>query len=282
MQSCIYKGVVGGFLLGSALLGACPQAHAAVVSGASSGYGLDVDVTALLLVNLNVGPAPAGIGGMAPAAYNLSQSVLLPTVTSSVPLVASGTVGADIVHAIAMSDVDGLPGSRSASATGGVVNAGVNFVTLPAVGNGDNILGINGTLSSSSLVQGDYGAFSVTANTVIESLSLQIGPTVVDLSAFVGVSVPPNTTVDLNALGIVGATLVLNEQTLTGDGLASRGVSVNAFHLSLNVLGALGVTGEVILGHSDASLVAVPEPASGVAILFAATVATLGRRRRGS
>lgn len=63
---------------------------------------------------------------------------------------------------------------------------------------------------------------------------------------------PPNTGVDLSALGIVGATLMLNEQTTGGDGVNSTSKSSNAVHLGLNVAGL--ITADVVVGHSDASL----------------------------
>lgn len=63
---------------------------------------------------------------------------------------------------------------------------------------------------------------------------------------------PPNTAIDLAALGIVGATLVLNERTVGGDGAHSLSVSTNSLRLTLNVAGL--VTANIIIGHSEASL----------------------------
>jgi len=75
--------------------------------------------------------------------------------------------------------------------------------------------------------------------------------------SLLGINVPvplnpaPNTTVDI-PLGIVGATLVLNEQTIGGDGVHSLSMSSNGVHLTLNVANL--VTAEVIIAHSEASL----------------------------
>lgn len=63
---------------------------------------------------------------------------------------------------------------------------------------------------------------------------------------------PPNTSVDLSALGIAGVTLVLNEQTRDGDGVHSLSLGTNAIHIGLNVAGL--VTGDVIIAHSDVSM----------------------------
>lgn len=63
---------------------------------------------------------------------------------------------------------------------------------------------------------------------------------------------PPNTGIDLNALGIAGATLILNEQVIEGDGITSRSKTTNALRLNLNILGT--ITGEVIIAHSFAEI----------------------------
>ncbi len=63
---------------------------------------------------------------------------------------------------------------------------------------------------------------------------------------------PPNTGIDLQPLGIVGATLMLNEQTSGGDGVNTLTMSSNAVHLNLDVAGL--VTADVTLGHADTSV----------------------------
>ncbi len=63
---------------------------------------------------------------------------------------------------------------------------------------------------------------------------------------------PPNTTISLAPLGIVGATLVLNEQVVGGDGVTTSSVSSNAVHLTLNVAGL--ITADVTIAHSDSKL----------------------------
>lgn len=86
------------------------------------------------------------------------------------------------------------------------------------------------------------------------------GANLVDVQLSVlGIDVPalpldpgPNTAIDLDVLGIAGATLVLNEQTRSGDGFSSLAVGSNALHLTLNVAGL--VTADVIVAHSAVSL----------------------------
>lgn len=77
--------------------------------------------------------------------------------------------------------------------------------------------------------------------------------------SILGIQVPalptnpaPNTTIDLAPLGIVGATLVLNEQAIAGDGINWSSMSSNAVHLTLDVAGL--ITADVTVGHSDSML----------------------------
>jgi hypothetical protein len=63
---------------------------------------------------------------------------------------------------------------------------------------------------------------------------------------------PPNTSIDLAAQGILGATLILNEQSITGDGTDWSRMTSNAIHLTLDVAGL--VTADVTVGHTDAKL----------------------------
>jgi len=60
---------------------------------------------------------------------------------------------------------------------------------------------------------------------------------------------PPNTTLVLP--GNTGV-LVLNERTVSGDGVTGRGVSTNAVHLTLDALGL--IVGDVVIAHSDAAI----------------------------
>lgn len=63
---------------------------------------------------------------------------------------------------------------------------------------------------------------------------------------------PPNTSIDLAAQGIAGATLILNEQSITSDGVNWSRMTSNAIHLTLDVAGL--ITADVTVGHTDAKL----------------------------
>jgi hypothetical protein len=259
-----------------------PVAHAINTSASSSGYGMFVDLNALNVVNLDVGPLPVDVSGVAPAPYADSDTVLNVNVNSSVPVVASATATAGSVSATASSNVNGGVGSRTTSASGGVVGAGVNAVTLPVLGPGLTLLGINGTLSSTAQVAGDFGSLVATGTTTIQSLGLTISGIPVNLSAYVNAPIAPNTSVNLAALGIANASLILNEQIVAGD---QSSLTVNAFHLNVNV--ANSIVAQVILGHSQAQMTAaaIPEPATvGMATvgMVGAVAAARRRTRRGA
>lgn len=231
--------------------------YATIISSSSSGYGLDAHISALGL-NLNAGPLPVGASGTAPAPYNQSQTTLNVNTTGNIPVVVSGNISANSVTGTAFSNVDGLTGSRTTSATGGVVGANIGTNTLPVIPPGVTLLGLNGTLSSSAQISGDFGSLVATGTTTIQSLGLTINGINVNLSPYVGVSVPANTSINLAALGIANSTLILNEQIVAGDGSS---ISVNALRLSVNLVNL--ITTNVVLGHSQAQMTgtAVPEPA---------------------
>lgn len=105
-------------------------ARGLTISATSEGYGLSVDVDAIAL-SVDVGPLPVGISGTAPGPYSDSASVLNVNVDGSVAFVVSSSIEAGAVNASASSNVDGLPGNRDTSASGGIVGANFDVLTLP-------------------------------------------------------------------------------------------------------------------------------------------------------
>lgn len=252
------------------------SASATIVSASSSGYGLDVDVRALGL-HLDVGPLPTGVSGTAPSPYNVPGSVTNLNVTSNIPVVVGGAVTASAVNASAFSNVNNLPGSRTTSASGGVVGAGVSLTTLPVIPPGVNLLGLNATLSSTAQISGDFGSLLATGTTTITNLGLTINGIPLNLSAYVNVPIAPNTSVNLAALGVANATLILNEQIIAPD---NSSITVNALRLNLNLVNL--ITGSVTMGHSQAQVLAAVPEAGSMSLCGAAFCggAALWQRRR--
>lgn len=252
------------------LAAAALPARAADISASSAGYGLDVNLTVLDAVNLQAGPLPAGVAGTAPGPYSLSGSTADVNVAAGTLMLGAGAT-ADLVNGTAFSGVDGSPGSKTTGASGGVTNAAVGAGSIAG-----DLLTLDATLSSHAQITGDFGSLDATGGSVIESLGLAIDGVPIDLGAYVGVNVAPNTTI---STGLLGVTLVLNQQIIAPD---DSSIQVNALNLSLNLPGVL--TGDIILGHSDAEMTAaaapLPNSAASASLLVAMMIAAQWIRRR--
>jgi hypothetical protein len=90
---------------------------------------------------------------------------------------------------------------------------------------------------------------------------------------------PPNTVL----FGAAGVRIVLNEQTLSGDGSSRLALAVNARRIEFTnaVLGLGLLNGAIGISHSEAALTAAPEPAAPLLTLLAAAVMRFVMVRRG-
>jgi hypothetical protein len=253
-----------------------PTASAAIVNAYSEGYGLSVDLD-VLGSNLLTVTTPAGISGAAPAPYSLNDALLDLDVGATIPLLVTAHASAGIITGSASSNVDGSAGNKTTSASGGIVDLSVNADLLSIFGSSllelDNL-----TLSSSAEVTGDYGSMTASGSANITSLNLSILGQDIQVDANAG----PNSIIDLSALGLIGATLILNEQIADcSDSFCS--MTVNALRLSLNGLSNL-FDADIIIGHSYAemsaeNISAVPVPAA-VWLFSSAMAGLIGFSRR--
>jgi len=172
-----------------------------------------------------------------------------------------------------------------------------SLITSQAVVSGDCVTPFT-TLGSGSRIVDASGAADGFATFTVLGTNFNVA---VDAQG----QVAPNTTLTINAASstafgdLLGTDLtgsikiVLNEQIVTGDGITSRGIEVNALHVTFNSVGAeffnaLGLnfddtnlaTGEIIVANSEAFLAcnAIPEPST--AGLALAGMGVLGLRRR--
>ena len=244
------------------------SAYADVTGGDSKGYGIFVALELIGIPVLTI-PETAVAQGTAPGPYSDFDQVL--SVGVGVPLVASVATG--VLEANATSDINGGAGNRFAFSDSLVDDLDV-IVGPSAVG--PNLLEVTAdTIGSSSIITGDYASMTPLGSMILENLTISVSGT----SLNIPISPAPNTIL-FDALGI---RIVLNEQfSITN--LANASQVTNAIHIELDeaVTGGGLLSGDIIIAHSDAAMVAVvPEPATFVCLGAGLGLLALLRRRPG-
>ena len=258
-----------------------PAAQAAAPVGNAAAWDLSVDIDLIGLAQLDVEPQTSAhlIGVVAPAndAQQLPSvqfaSTPLDLITLSTGLLESTAEyvggGSGMSAIAARSSVNDLDLSAGLVASpGGILTITAENITAQTALAGtcpnatSNVPGLQGLLDDFVFYNGfdagnifggggggggGIGGLPPTGGTLVNPAI-----SIVDVDVPLPLNAPPNTAIDLGALGIVGATLILNEQTSTGDGVHSLSVGNNALHLTLNVANL--VTAEVIIAHSEVSL----------------------------
>ena len=232
------------------------SASATVISGSSSAYGVFVDVTGPLNVSV---PTVAPSSGTAPPVYNDTANVA----SLSVPTILS----TGIINTSASSDVDGLAGTRQATATAETNNlsVGINIILTPVIAL------TTSKVTSTATVTGE--PLAAVGGTTIVGGSLQI-----DSLPAIPIPLNPaaNTILVNNVLGI---TVTLNEQIFSG----SLGLTVNAIHIQFVNALALGLNGDIIVSQAQAALTSdgvIPEPSTALLVGAGLVGFSIHRRRR--
>ena len=242
----------------------------------SSAYGVSANeqVSAAGVVNANVSVGPISqASGAAPPPYNNSSTV------ASVSKNAALTTGLTGVTQGRQTGI--LTSSASGTATGAQATATVNNLQLTESQAGllTSLLGLGATTIQSHSQASSVGGLSASGSTTIEGLTLYgllTSGLTIDGSLYVNPA--PNTVL----LSIAGLSIILNEQTMLGDGINSLGISTNAIDVAFSnfALGTNVLNGNIIVGHSEA-MAAVPEPASWAMMLLGfAGIGFVARRRR--
>ncbi len=267
---------VGALGLGLALT---VGAQASVISGSAQGYGVSSELNAFGgNLGISVPPTPNGASVSAAPPGSASDSVLGLSVSDShstglPPTNYALQLSTGLLSAEAASDVDGGPGSRASSASALVNNLDFGVGTLNLI----NVLSSSvvdlsaDTLSSNASVTGDAGSFVASGSVSLENAYLTVaglsllGVGVNDTNGALVANPSPNLVI-LDALGI---TVTLNRQIV--DCLFdSCSISVDALVIEFSdfVFGGSLLNGDLVVGHSEASLKASPVPLPAAVWLF--------------
>jgi hypothetical protein len=249
-------------------LGLARSADADVTLGSSVGDGLAVSLTFTPAITLfspstyTAGPVVSATGS-APAPYaNYPPTVF----TYSVPLLTVSAVTVD-----AWSNVNGGPGVRTAHGDSNLTN----LTLAPPIPIFSSLFTLTLTgFTSSADVTGDYGSLVPTGSTTLSGLSLGFGlPFFHFPSLIFGRGSPaPNTQLVPAALSGLGLSVLLNDQTVTGNGISFERMQVDAVHINFTNLN-LGIgtlNGDIYLGRTEAMLSAVPSPEPSSSVPFVA------------
>jgi hypothetical protein len=238
------------------LIGIGSSASALVNTGDADAAGAALSLDFVLLPDINTGLVPA-VSVSSPPPGTQSQTLVD---LSPLQLISGG-----VASVSATTDVNNLPGSRTADADAAIDDFAMVLSVTPLV----TLLGISGDLSSSATVSGDFGALAATGSSSFTAVQITVNN--------VTFSLDPNYAANTQVYNSGGILIIANEQIVGGDGISLRTLTTNALRVSLTVAGV--VTGSVILGQSQAALTAVPEPGTA-ALLGLGLVALASIRQR--
>lgn len=282
------------FLVVGILVALPSVAQSAVVGGASSSEFARIDLTLSLLAGGVVTDADASTfnnSASAPAPYSVTPSVASQSLSANVIATSPDTVSisSGAITSELNSDVDMLPGSRVASSQQVISNLNFALGEVPVAGLNDVISITADTITVFSSVSGNFNALSSTGAMNVENLAISVGGSAIDLSGIVDANgdIAVNTLVPLVG-SLAGVSLVLNEQSTTGNGIEELGLQTSAISLQIDAVAisdgvaTVGdLSGITYVGRTNASLnaSAVPEPSS-LAILGIASLGGVIWKRR--
>lgn len=237
------------FLFAAVFFAASFAANAEDASGEAHGGQVGLNLTVLGLGGgsdlVNTGPLPNNASGSGSDSFGPITGQVVGVNVGVGPLLGNEvTVNTGVLTGEVSYDNAG----HVVASTGAVVDAAVAVDVVSLLG-----LGITAdAIESTSEINGVCGSLTPTGSTTLTNAVLTVGTNDVILDA----SPAPNTIIDVNALGLAGVTLVLNEQIQGGDGITSSSMVTNALHLTLNisVAGLVTLTGDIVLGHSEAAI----------------------------
>ena len=216
----------------------------AQTEGNSSAYGVfaELDLVPLLGggVNIDLGPiAPSS--GSAPPDYSDSDTVLSASLSSGL---TGSILSTGVLSTAADSDIANDTTSSDATVNGLSVSI-VGLLPLLTIG--------ADTVSSTAEVSGSCSDETLTATGTTTLENAGAGGTL-----GIGLTISSNPPPNFELLNLLGIRVVLNEQIVTGDGVNSRGITVNAIRIDLTntILSLIGaLSGDIIIAQSQAEVV---------------------------
>lgn len=216
----------------------------AQTEGNSSAYGVfaELDLVPLLGggVNIDLGPiAPSS--GSAPPDYSDSDTVLSASLSS-------GSTGSILSTGVLSTAADSDIANDTTSSNATVDDLSVSIVgLLPLLTIGAD------TVSTTAEVTGSCSDETLTATGTTTLENAGAGGTL-----GIGLTISSNPPPNFELLNLLGIRVVLNEQIVTGDGVNSRGITVNAIRIDLTntILSLIGaLSGDIIIAQSQAEVV---------------------------
>lgn len=239
------RNILVTLVLGVVLLLSFSNLANAQTNGNSSSYGAFVDLNFLPLlgggVDIDLGPLSTASGSAVdPNTYTDSDTVASASV-STAPLGNILSTGVLTVNADGDLSNDMTSSDATVDDLGAFVVSTLTLLSITA-----------DTVQSTADVSGECGVSGLTATGTTTIENAAVGGTL-GVGLNIDASPAPNTVL----LDLLGIRVILNEQIVSGDGVNSSGITVNAIHIDLSdtILSLLGtLSGDIIIAQSQAQV----------------------------
>lgn len=259
------------------------QSASAATTISSEAYALSSTVRVANTAGVNIGPIVPTSGTASPG-YSQTASLASLASTTDLGVVTAVVAGLGINTGLLGSGAT-ANGTFAGDTTAGSANSSVNALSLSLFTRvlvPINTLSLGADLITSQTSVSRVGNIAtLTGQSVFTNLNLE-------LLSLLNFSLGANAQVTANTVlyNLLGLRIVLNEQISGGDGITSLSLATNAIHLAFNdyVLGGRTLRGDVIIGHSAASInldQISPAPEPAVWLQFVAGFGLIGLGLRG-
>jgi hypothetical protein len=205
---------------------------------------------AAIVLSLSAASQAQSTGSVAGNAYGASVKTLTASLDPASSVTLSAIDGINDAELASVNVAGTLTTKTLSSVTTGVV--GENAASAQSYATAQDVSILNGVITAKVIV-----AMASSSSNGVQAVSNAAGTTLVDLvvnGVAMGVVAPaPNTQIGVPGVG----TLILNEQTRSGDGATSTGLDVTALHLVLTstdpLTGATTKTGDIVVAAAGSS-----------------------------